>query len=267
MTPLREVNLRRTTRAATTRPRELFAIGREHGQAIEAIGGGHAHGLVFAFHVGDVEFEVREALQVRGEDQILAARMEKRCPAHRAELRDLPLIAAIHVHRPHLGLIALRREATPANLRAVLVEERATIVAGHVGETLHVRAIRIGRVDVHEVLLVDLQAFSVLLAQLMVISRSIRGEDDVLAIRRIRTLRIVAARVGQVLQRLVGQRIFPDVVMLIVVPGVSALRRGEPFFELGGLQFLRCRIGVRAGEEHAFAIGMNPRAGRLANAR
>ena len=50
--------------------------------------------------IDEVELEVGEAIEVRGEDQILAAGMEIRCPAHRTELGDGFLIAAISVHRP-----------------------------------------------------------------------------------------------------------------------------------------------------------------------
>ena len=216
--------------------------------------------------IDEVELEVGEAVEVRGEDQILATGMEIGGPAHRTELRKRLWIAAIDVHGPDLGHIALRREATPADALAVGAEKRPAVVAGHVGEAFHVRAIGIGRVDLHEILFVDLEALLVLFAELRFVSLAIAGKDHLLAIGRPTAFGIIATGVGEVFELLVGERVFPDLVVLVVVPGVFADFGSLPLLILGLLKLLRVRVGVRAGEEHAFAVRMNPRTGRLAHA-
>ncbi len=180
--PVGEINLRGSPCPAAAGPGEFFAIWREDGEAIETVRGGHAHGVVISCGIDDVEFEVGEALEVGGEDQVFAAGVEVGGPAHGTELGDGFLITAIGVHGPDLGDVTLRGEAAPADAFAIGAEEGAAIVAGGFGEALQVRAVGIGGVDLHEVLFVDFQAFLVLLAEFGLIGLAIAGEDDFLAI-------------------------------------------------------------------------------------
>ena len=181
--PIGEIDLRVATGTATARPAQLFAVWREDGKAVKTIRGGHANGLVLACGIDDVEFEIREALEVRGEDEVVAARVEIRRPGHGFEMSDGMLVTAIRVHHEDLGLITFFVEATPADLLAIRAEERPAVVAGDVRELLHVRAVGIHDVDVHEVLLVDLQALFVLLAQLRAVGRTVAGKGNFLPVR------------------------------------------------------------------------------------
>ena len=264
--PVGDVNLRSAPCPATAGPGEFFAIWGKDGQSIEAIRVGHADRVVLACGIDDVELKIGETVEVGGEDQVLATGVEIGCPAHRAELGDRFLVTAVGVHGPYLGDIALWCEAAPADAFAIGAEEGAAIVAGGVGEALHVRAVGIGGVNFHEVLFVDLQAFLVLFTELRFVSLAVAGEDDLFAVRRVVALGIVAARVGEIFERLVHQRVFPDVVVLVVVPGVAAHLGVFALLVLSGLQLFRVRIGVGRGEHDAFAVRVNPGAGRLAHA-
>ncbi len=262
--PVGEEDLALAVAGAAAGPGQLFAVGRKHRQAVEAVAGGDAHRRMLAGGVDEVQLEVGKAVEVGGEDQVLAAGVEVRRPAHGAQPGDLARLAAVGVHGPDFGNISLGREAAPADALAVGAEKRPAVVAGRIGEALDVRAVGVGNVQVHEVLLVDLQAFGVLLGHRAGIGSAIAGKDDLAAVRRVGAFGVVAAFAGEVAQRLVGQGVLPDVVVLVVIPGVLAHPAGLPVLVLGGLQRLRLRIAVRAGEQHALAVGMHPGAGGLA---
>jgi hypothetical protein len=71
-----------------------------------------------------------EAELVGRKQDVLAGRVEIGCPAHRAEVRDLPLVRAVQLHRPDVGDEAALVEPPPDDAGAVRGKEGASIVAG-----------------------------------------------------------------------------------------------------------------------------------------
>ena len=183
MIPLREENLRFPIRSATARPRKLFAIGRKDGQAVEARCLRHADGLRSAFGVGDEELEVFKAMLVRGEDDVFPARVKVRRPRHALEVRDLPHISAVGLHREHIRIHAARVETPPHNARAVRREKRAAIVARRLRKLPHVRAVGVHDVDIAKPGGVFLQTRLLLGVQVAPVRSAQRAEDDLLSVR------------------------------------------------------------------------------------
>ena len=193
--------------------------------------------------------------------------MKIRCPTHRPQLRDLPLLTAIRIHHPYLRLIPLRRESPPANLLAIRTEKRPAIIPRHTRQPLHIPPIRIRRVDLHEILLVHLQPLRVLPTQLPLISLPVRCKNHPCPIRRIRPLRIIPPHIAHILQRLVCHPILKQLKVLIVIPGILPHPTRRPLLILRLLQLRRLRIQVRRSKHHPLPIRMHPRASRLPRPR
>ncbi len=109
--------------SAIGRPRQSLAIGQEDRQAVEAIGVGHPHRLTFAIGSDQVEFKFRKAMFVGREDQVVAAGMEVRRPAHRPDVGQSLHIGAIGLHRENLGGRAVLGESSPTNPRVRRAEK------------------------------------------------------------------------------------------------------------------------------------------------
>ena len=123
-------------------------IRAKDGETIEAIGRGHPHGLVLPCAIDNIEFKIAHALGVVGKDDIRPRRVKIRRPGHDAQVRDLPLLRAVEVHGPDFGRGPVRRKVSPDDLAAIRAEERPPVIAGSLGQTLHLRAIGAHEVNV-----------------------------------------------------------------------------------------------------------------------
>src|SRR5688572_23851868 len=194
MVPLRQKNLSFAAAAAVRGPRELASIWRRHRQAVKAIGVRHADGLLPAVDVYQKQLEVFEPQFVRREDYVLSRRMDVGRPAHRLEIRQLPLVGPIEIHRPDVGDQARFIEPPPDDALAVWREERAAIVAANAGEPAWPRAVRVRAHDVNlpEIARVGLELLALGRGELAIVCIARRREDDPLAVRREARFRVVA---------------------------------------------------------------------------
>ena len=146
-------------------------------------------------------------------------------------------------------------------------EERAAVVARHVGQPLLARAVGLHDVDLGEVARVLGRAASSRgRSSVPVVGVAHRREDDPLAIGRIAAFGVVAARGRQPLHRAGLLVVRVDVHLRVVVPRVAALFARCAERELFVLQLLRFRIGVRRGELDLVGARAEERARRLADA-
>ena len=114
-----------------------------------------------------------------------------------AELRDLPRVGAVEVHRPDVGDEPLLVEAAPDDALAVGREEGPAVVAVDGGEPLLAGAVGVHDVDLAEEARIDLELLLLRVAERAVVGVAHRRERDPLAVGRIAGLGVVAARVGQ----------------------------------------------------------------------
>ena len=92
-------------------------------------------------------------------------------------------------------------------------------------------------------------------------------EHDLLAVRRIGTLGVIAQGVGQI-DPLAGIEVLrEDVELLVVVPAVATGLAGCAEIQFALHLFARRRIVVRRRIQHALLSRMQPGAGRLTDAR
>ena len=162
---------------------------------------------------------------------------------------------------------ALLVEAAPDDLLAVGREERAAVVAGHVGQALLVRAVGAHDVDLGEVARVLVERLLLLVVQRAVVGarastrRRSTGRRASSCLRRRSRARSVS-RFSAAGLLAVGV----DVHLRVVVPRVAALLARRAERELLVLVLLRLRIGVRRRELDLVAARTEERAGGLADA-
>jgi len=108
-----------------------------------------------------------------------------------------------------------------------------------------------------------LESLLILRTHLRVIRPTVGGEDDLRAIRRPGTFRIIALGASQISRISTDQISLVDLVIRIVIPGITTL-----FSRCSEIEFLlHFRIGLRVfmggGVEHLFVGRMNPGTGGL----
>ena len=85
------------------REHELLAVGREHREAVEAgLAGDPLEAAAVVADQVDVEGAAARVRVVAREDDALAVGVEVGREGGRTEIRQLPLVAAVRVHQPHL---------------------------------------------------------------------------------------------------------------------------------------------------------------------
>ena len=225
---------------------------------------GDADRLAGTVTIHEIELEIVEAVQVCREDEVFAAGMEKGSPRHGAEAGELFLTGAVDVHGEHLGRHAFAVEAAPADLLAVGAEKRAAIVAISLCQPLHAGPVGVHEIQLHGKFLVELEEFRVLFRKAGLVGLAVRGKDDVLPIRRVGALGVVALCLGQIRVGLGGRVVFDDVEGLVVVPAVFPGLARLAEFDLVLLLLPGGGIVLSGGVEDLFAIGMDPGAGRFA---
>ncbi len=225
-------------RRAVAREREPLAVGREHGKAVEParVRDALEAGAV-GVHGPQVELAPARVGVVRREDDAIFVRKPERRERGGAEVRDLALIRPVCVHDvqlelrgPHQTLreqrtkpvelfALLRPRRAPDDLRAVGVEERATVVPGLERQPLHVLAVGVHAVQLD-----------------VVVAR--RREDDGAILPAHRRLGVIplGARERAKL-RAVGLRL-EDVVAVVERPDVALAHIG-PRGTLGAAQVRR----------------------------
>ena len=192
--------------------------------------------------------------------------MEKRSPRHRAQVRERFLVGAVHIHRPHLGPVLLFREATPTNLFPIRAEKGPPVVTPDICQALHVRAIGLHQVDVHQPRLLPIKFLLRLFGQGFRVGVAVGSKGDPPAIRTVAALGIVAAALRQVHLATAINGLPVDIVVLIVVPGITLLFSLHPVLQLRRLQVRRGGVGMGGSIEEVLSIRMQPGAGRLASA-
>ncbi len=170
-------------------------------------------------------------------------------PAHRAEIGQLLLVAAVELHAPDVSDQAVFVEVAPDDALAVREEERAAVVAPHLGQASLLAAIGAHDVDLAEVRRVDLEHLLLFSAQLAAVGVTHGREDDPLAVRRVAGLGVVAERVREADQLPSLRLLDPDLELRVVVPGVAALLAGSAKLELLALQIQRAGIVMRRAEQ------------------
>ena len=113
-------------------------------------------------------------------------------------MRELPLLRAVEVHGPDFGRGPVRRKVSPDDLAAIRAEERPPVIAGSLGQTLHLRAIGAHQVNVDEERRIACQDGLVGLRERCGVGMAVGGKDDPGAIRRPRAFGIVAGGLGQI---------------------------------------------------------------------
>ena len=198
--------------ASPRRERQRLAVGREHREAVESrIVGDALEVRAVGVDREQIERGALRRLVVRAEDDPLAVREEVRRERCARQVRDLVRLGAVGVGDPQvhlrrldevlrvqrlvlLEILAGRPRRAPHDLRAILREERAAVVAHRVRELAQV-----GAVGVHP--------------PQLEIARALRREDDRAVFRAHRRLGVVARRAGQLAAiRAVGVRAI-DVVL------------------------------------------------------
>ncbi len=119
---------------------------------------------------------------VRSEDQVVAAGVKIRCPAHRTQVCHGMLIGAIDIHHHDLGCETILAESAPADLAAIGREERATIIARLIGQATNIAAVSLHHVEFHCPSRIDVEQLLLFLSQLVGVARAIGGKDDPLSI-------------------------------------------------------------------------------------
>ena len=112
--PFCDEDLRFFVRGSIAGPCQLGTIGGEHREAVESVGGGDSDGFVRPGCIDEIKLKVREALEIRRKDHVIAAGMKVRSPAHRPQLRNLLGIRTIDVRRVDLCGCSIFAESTPA---------------------------------------------------------------------------------------------------------------------------------------------------------
>ena len=213
--------------------------------------------------IDKIKFKVIEAVLVGREDEVIPAGMKKRRPTHRSHTRDLMLVRAVAIHDPNLRPILRLIESPPANPPAVRTEERPAIIATHVRQALHFRAVLAHRVNIHEPGALFLEMLLIFGREGFRVSMAVAGKNDPLAIRTHRALGIVALGVREIHQLRSIQLRLPKIVILIVIPSVTLLLASRAVFQFS-LLLVQCRrIGMGRGKHHMLPIRKEPATGRL----
>src|SRR5688572_21453446 len=225
--------------------------------------------LLLAIDVNDEQLEILEAQFVGRKDDVFAGRVDVWCPAHRAEVRNFPLIRAVEIHRPDVGDEARFIEPPPDDPFPVRREERPAVVAGHLRQAPGpgVVGVRPHDVDLPEVARIGVELFPFSGGELSIVGVPRRRKDDPLPVGREAGLGVVAAAIRQpaIAARLPAADV--ELHLGVVVPRIPALLAGGAELQLVILQLLRAQVVMRRREENVTRLGVDEGAGRLAGSR
>ena len=179
---------------------------------------------------------------------------------------ELSLVAAVRVHGPDFRAVAVRVETAPQYLGALCVIERASIVTGRKGQLLHVAAVCVHDVQIHEIGGVIVEQTLLYLTQRAGIGLTIRCKQNGAPVRRIRTLGVIAGRLSQINEIAAVAVSGVDLVGRIIIPAVGAgfsAGSDRQFFSL----FCQCiRIFVGRRVHDPVQSRVNPGTSRQPNA-
>ena len=97
--PIGNKDLRFFVRCSVRRPSQFFAIWCKDRQAIKSIRGRDPHRRMCSLGIHQIQLEVRKAMHVGTENQIVATWMKIGSPTHRAERRQAFDVGAIEIGR------------------------------------------------------------------------------------------------------------------------------------------------------------------------
>ncbi len=129
MIPFRQKNLRLVIGRAIAGPRNLFAIGTKHGQAIKTRRMGDSHWSMFALAIYQIQFEIFEAVNIRCVNQILSGGMKVWSPRHDSHFCQRLFVGTVKVHGHNFSCQSIFRKPTKADAFAVRRKEGTTIIA------------------------------------------------------------------------------------------------------------------------------------------
>ncbi len=179
------------------RPGQCPSIRRKHGQTVKPLGKGHPDRFGSSRRVHQIELKIVETVPIGGKDEVASRRMKVGGPGEGAQMGQLLLLAAIHLHGKNLSPSAILREASPAQKRPVGTEKWSTVVTGSRGQAPQLGTIGFHPVNLHEVRRIVSHVSPLLGSGRLQIGVAVGGEDDRLTIGRPAGFRIITLGRGQ----------------------------------------------------------------------